>query len=347
MLYRLVVHNFADIGDHKIFPAREIQRVEGQFALPTAVLAKVPQGIEIDGKSFSFEKFLEMNQTVAFLIVQNDSVQYERYFRDYYASSIVPSFSMAKAITSILIGCAIEDGLIGSVDDAVTVYIPELTTQGFDKVTIEHLLQMTSGLEFNESYSNPFGEAARYYYGTDLRKEINKLRLKSEPRKQFEYVSGNTQLLGLVLERALQNKTISQYLEEKIWKKLPMEYDASWSLDRESNGLEKTFCCINTRARDYAKIGMLYLKNGKWHDTQIVPEEWVKTSTKIDTANASASHYQYQWWLPTSSGDFMAHGILGQYIYVNPEKNLVIVRLGKKEGKIDWWTILPSLAEAL
>jgi CubicO group peptidase (beta-lactamase class C family) len=116
-------------------------------------------------------------------------------------------------------------------------------------------------------------------------------------------------------------------------------------LDRKEHGLEKTFCCINARARDYAKIGRLYLNKGNWNGTQIVSQEWVEQSTKLDTTNGSAWYYQYQWWKPTQTGDFMAQGILGQYIYVHPKKNLIIVRLGKKTGKADWWQILASLGQ--
>jgi len=253
---------------------------------------------------------------------------------------------MAKSVTSILIGCAIDDKLIQSVSEPVTNYIPELKENGFENVTLEHLLQMTSGLDFNESYSNPFDDAVTIYYGRNLRKTLGKMKLKTASGKTFEYASGNTQLLGLVLERALKGRTISNYLEEKIWKPMEMEFDASWSLDKRENGLEKTFCCLNARARDYAKLGRLYLNKGKWNDKQIVSEAWVSQSTKIDTSNGSAWYYQYQWWLPTQTGDFMAQGILGQYIYVQPEKNLIIVRLGKNHGKADWVEILTSLGQA-
>jgi CubicO group peptidase (beta-lactamase class C family) len=280
------------------------------------------------------------------MIIINDTIQFEKYWGKYDETSIVPSFSMAKSISSILIGCAIDDKLIQSVNEPVTNYIPELKENGFDKVTIEHLLQMTSGLHFNESYSNPFGDAATFYYGTNLRKAIRKMKLKTEAGKEFDYVSGNTQLLGLVLERALKVKTISSYLQEKLWKPLEMEFDASWSLDREENGLEKTFCCINARSRDFAKIGRLYLNKGKWNGKQIVSKEWVTQSTKVDTTNGSVWYNQYQWWLPTKTGDYMAQGILGQYIYVHPKKNLIIVRLGKNEGKANWWEILSSLGQA-
>ena len=343
---RFVVYNFADIKDYKKFPARSIENSERKFVFQTAENSRVPKEINLKGKSFPFEKYLEDNKTVAFLVIKNETIQYEKYWGKYDESSIVPSFSMAKAITSILMGCAIDDKLIQSVEEPITNYIPELAHKGFEKVTIEHLLQMTSGLDFNECYANPFGEAASYYYGTNLRKEVNKLKLKKAPGEAFDYVSGNTQLLGLVLERALKGKTISTYLEEKIWKPLGMEFNASWSLDRKKNGLEKTFCCINARARDFAKIGRLYANKGNWNGQQIVSEQWVRQSTKVDTTNGSAWFYQYQWWLPTQTGDFMAEGILGQYIYLHPDKNLIIVRLGKKEGKADWWELLSTLGQA-
>lgn len=344
-VWRFVVYNFADINDYKKFPARNIENGTTKFTFPIAAKAKIPAELTLKNKNYSFEKYLDDNKTVAFLIIQNDTIQYEKYWDKYNESSIVPSFSMAKSITSILIGCAIQDKLIQSVDEPITNYIPELKEKGFDQVSIENLLQMTSGIKFNEGYINPFGDVATFYYGTNLRKAITKMKLKSEPGKKFEYRSGNTQLLGLVLERALKGKTIASYLEEKIWKPLEMEYDASWSLDRKKDGLEKTFCCINARARDYAKIGRLFLNKGKWNGKQIVSEDWVRQSTKIDTTKGSVWYYQYQWWLPTQTGDFMAQGILGQYIYVNPEKNLIIVRLGKNEGKANWWEIMASLAQ--
>ena len=187
---------------------------------------------------------------------------------------------------------------------------------------------------------------ASFYYGRNLRNSIAKLNLKREAGLGFEYVSGNSQLLGLIVERALKDKTVSHYFEEKIWKPLGMEYKGSWSIDKKKNGLEKTFCCVNARARDYAKIGRLFLNKGKWNGLQIVSEEWVELSTKVDTSNGSAAYYQYQWWLPTKTGDFMAQGLLGQYVYVNPNTNVIIVRLGKKTGNVSWWNFLPELGSS-
>ena len=338
---RFVFYNFADINDYKKFKSRHLVSDSIDFNFHNTDSGKFPEGINY----LSFDDFLEKNKTVAFLIIKSDTIQYEKYFKGYTKSSIVPSFSMAKSVTSILIGCAIDDGLIKSVDEPITNYIPELKSNGFEEVTIKHLLQMTSGLKYNESYFNPFGDAASFYYGTNLRKQIEKMQLETIPGERFQYVSGNTQLLGLILERALKDKEITTYLQERIWSQIGMEYDASWSIDRTKNGLEKTFCCLNARARDFAKIGRLYKNKGNWDGKQLVPKKWVVESTKLDTLDGSVDYYQYQWWLPTPGEDFMAEGILGQFVYVHPEKDLIIVRLGKKEGKIKWWSFFTGLAE--
>lgn len=345
-LGRFVYYNFADIQDYKIFPARTLHNDSLKYHFATTATGVFPKKMEDKKKKeVPFDNYLEDHNTVAFLIIKKDTIQYEKYFRGYDKERIVPSFSMAKSITSILIGCAIEDGFIQSVNDPIISYIPELRKSGFEKITIKHLLQMTSGIKYNESYVNPFGDAASFYYGRNLRRSIGKMKVKRPPGEKFEYISGNSQLLGLILERSLKGKTVTQYLQDKLWRPLGMEYDASWSMDKEKNGLEKTFCCINARAIDFAKIGRLYLNKGNWHGNQIVSKNWVEESTKIDKTNGSVPFYQYQWWLPSESGDFMAIGILGQYIYVNPAKNLIIVRLGKNEGKAEWWNIFTSLAE--
>jgi len=346
-LGRFVYYNFADINDHKIFPSHKLAPAEIPFQFAAGATGAVPKSVGgPKGEQIGFDQYLADHNTVAFLIIKQDSILYEKYFNEYDQSSIVPSFSMSKSVTSILIGCAIDEGLIKSVDEPVTNYIPELKKNGFDQVTILHLLQMTSGLKFKESYVNPFGHAASFYYGKNLRKQLSKLKIDTAPGTTFDYVSGNTQLLGLVLERALKTKTITQYLQEKLWTPMGMEYDASWSLDSEKSSLEKTFCCLNARARDFAKIGRLYKNKGNWNGQQLISSAWVETSTRYDTTAGSAAYYQYQWWIPSGDGAFMAEGILGQYIYVHPEKDLIIVRLGKNEGKTSWRSVFSSLATA-
>jgi CubicO group peptidase (beta-lactamase class C family) len=343
-LGRFVVYNFADIKDYKKFPSRSLVSNDTKFKFSETSNGIYPDSLSLGSSRVTFDKVLEDNKTVAFLIIKNDTIQYEKYFKGYDKESIIPSFSMAKSITSILIGCAIDDGLIKSVDEPITNYIPELKKNGFEKVTIKHALQMTSALKFNESYLNPFGNAASFYYGRNLKKEVYKLKLNGTPGQKTNYVSGNTQLLGFVLESALKGKTITQYFQEKLWTPLEMEYDGSWSIDKKNEGTEKTFCCINARARDFAKIGRLYLNKGNWNGKQIVSQKWVEESTKVDTTEGSEEGYQYQWWLPSTKGDFMAEGILGQFVYVNPSKNLVIVRMGKNIGSINWPDLFILLA---
>ena len=338
---RFAYYNFANITDHKIFPKHVVAKPATSFQFPYATKPLIQDSLTVTSKGvknkITFEDYLEDNKTVAYIVIQNDSIKYENYFNDYDEASIVNSFSMAKSILSILVGCAIDDGKIKSIDEPITNYLPELEGKGFEKVTINHLLNMTSGIYFNESYTNPFGDAATFYYGTNLRKAASKLTPTYEPGTRFKYSSGDSQLLGLVLDAAIGDTTISTYLEEKIWKPLGMEFDASWSLDR-NNGVEKTFCCVNARARDFAKIGRLYLNKGNWNGKQIVSKSWVDQSTKIDATGGNVARYQHQWWINTSDNSFEAEGILGQHIYVQPEKNVVIVRLGEKVGKTGSWT---------
>ncbi|WP_271855882.1 serine hydrolase domain-containing protein [Patiriisocius marinus] len=339
---RFVYYNYADITDHKIFPSRKATKAVSPFLFKTSTSPLIQDSISLTSKGIAskitFEDYLSSNKTVAYIVIQNDSIIYERYLNDYEESSIVNSFSMAKSILSILVGCAIDDGTITSINEPITNYLSNLNDERFSKITIEHLLNMTSGIDFNESYVNPFGDAATFYYGTNLTKAVNNMEIATEPGTQFRYSSGDSQVLGMVLNAALKDKTITTYLEEKIWIPLGMEYDATWSLDRKNDGVEKTFCCLNARARDFAKIGRLYLNKGNWNGTQIVSEKWVENSTKIDSSAGGVEQYQYQWWINKKDNSYEAEGILGQHIYVNPEKNIVIVRLGEKVGKTGAWT---------
>lgn len=361
-LWRNIRYGKADLNDYKIFPSRELisnndksfKFINQDTIIINFELAHLIQKynwlIETRGigeyplteTQESFESYIKSKETVAFLIIRRDTILYEKYFDDYMQASVIPSFSMAKSFTSMLIGCAIDDGLIKSVEEPVTNYVPELKKQGFDKVTIKNLLQMTSGIDFKENYVNPFGDVAKLYYGTNLRKQVGGFELKSQPGKKFNYNSGDSQLLGLVLERALKNRNITHYMQEKIWSPLGMEYNGSWSLDREKNGMEKTFCCLNASAVDFAKIGRLYLNKGNWNGQQIISEQWVKESTKIDTSNGSLDYYQYNWYVSKES--YEAFGILGQMLYVNPAKELIIVRLGKDRTNIRWDLISEAIA---
>lgn len=345
---RFVVFNIPGSNDYKIFPSRKITCDSVKYSFAEGLNEKsfgTSLSVALSNHTkIPFDSFLKEKRTLAFLVIHNDTIIYENYFNQCSQSSMIPSFSVAKSVTSTLIGCAIADGYIKSVDQPITDFIPEMKKNGFEKVTIKHLLQMTSGIDFKEGPFHLRNSTAEFYYGINIRKKACALRLKSPPGKKFEYASGSTQLLGLILERALKTKTVTDYLQEKIWQPLGMEYDASWSIDRERNGFEKTFCCLNARARDYAKIGRLYLNKGNWNGKQIIPESWVNESTKIDTTGGSAWNYQYQWWIASEQGDFYARGMLGQFVYVNPEKKLIIVRLGERGSGIDWPKVFMSIA---
>jgi CubicO group peptidase (beta-lactamase class C family) len=348
---RFFIYNFADINDHKKFPKRDIEKSNLPFYFhhkinPNYASSKISIPTNGKNKNYLFEDYLKINNTVAFIIIKKDTIVYEKYFDGYDKESIVPSFSMAKSVVSMLISCAIDDGLIKSIDEPITNYLPEFKKNGFEKVTISHLLNMTSGINFNESYYNPFGNAASIYYGRNLKKEMLKLKLNPNNTNSFSYSSGDTQLLGLILESSLKGKKISNYLEEKIWKPIGMEYNASWSLDKKS-GLEKTFCCLNSVALDYAKLGRLYLKKGNWNGKQILSKEWIEKTTKSANNRSGVWYYQNHWWISDKEEmSFRAEGILGQYIYVNPKTETIIVRLGRNYGKnVGWNSIFNQLAQ--
>lgn len=369
---RFFVWNFAGINDYKKFPARTVVPSGPDFQFADATdsgVLKMPREITLKQKAYTFEEAMEKSGTVAYLVIRNDSILYEQYFNRYDQASVVPSFSIAKSFVSALVGIAIDEGHIKSTMEPVTRYLTDLDEATFGNITIEHLLNMRSGIRFNEGYFNPFGDVAKYYYGVNMKKYIRKHTIRQAPDQSFDYISLNTQLLSLVVEKAT-GKTIDAYLQEKIWQPLGMEYDATWSVDSRKNGTVKAFCCLNARARDFAKFGRLYLHNGNWNGRQIVSEEWVRRSTVFDK-NLNNFIYSYQWWhtvdarpliegeqtaglyristaaegkyLITPGPDFYAQGILGQFVYVYPTKNMIVVRMGKKESDIRW----PQLAKAI
>jgi CubicO group peptidase (beta-lactamase class C family) len=336
---RFFYYNFADMKDYKKFPTQTLNKAETTFRFTKStsnIDLNIPNGI--NEKNFrTFEQMLDKEKTLSFLIIRNDSVIYENYFHGYDTTSIEPSFSMAKSFVSALIGIAIEEKKIKSVHQPITDFIPELKkNNGFDKITLEHLLNMRSGIDFNEGYSSPFADMAKYYYGLNLKKYILSLKTKKDPDLEYDYISVNTLLLSLALEKAT-GMTVTAYLEAKIWKPLEMEYPASWSVDSYKNQTVKSFCCINARTHDFAHFGRLYLNKGKWNGKQIVPEEWVNRSLSIVNDSRDSQGYPYSYhWRVTVNGAFFAKGVLGQYIFVDPKKKLIIVRTGRGNGSVVW-----------
>jgi CubicO group peptidase (beta-lactamase class C family) len=346
---RMLVYNFSDIKDHKRFQAHAMPASAQPFHFgqgDTIAFQKKDVRITFENRSLRLDSILKKTHTVAFLIIQHDAILYERYVGKYTERSLVASFSMAKSYTSALVGCALAEGKIKSIEDKMVDYLPELKGKDLDDVKIRHLLQMTSGIHHQENYYNPFAGVARLYYGRNLHKQITKIRKDMPAGHYFKYKSINTQLLGEIVVR-VTGKSLAAYMQEKIWGPMGTEYPASWSIDNKKSGMEKAFASINATARDFAKFGRLYLHKGNWDGKQLISADWVTESTKVDAADGSVWPYQYQWWLPSKTGDYMANGHLGQYIYVNPAKDLVVVRLGKNEGDANWGQAFMEIARQL
>lgn len=280
------------------------------------------------------EAILNEFKAHAFIIVRNDSLLHEQYWDGFSDTSHTNSFSVAKTYVSVLLGCALKDGYIKSLDEPVSTYIPEFAEGAKAKITLRHLVTMTSGIDFNESYLDPFAYPAEGYYGSDLLKASCKCEATEEPGKVFRYLSGNTALLGICIARAVK-KPLSDYMSGRLWKDLQCERPAFWSLDKKG-GYEKAFCCINSNATDFARIGMLYLNNGKWNGRQVVDSQYVVQSvnpTDCREEDGSQNHtYGYNWWLTEYKGHkiFYARGILGQHVICVPDKHMVIVKLSRK-----------------
>ncbi len=284
------------------------------------------------------QKEFDAMQSVAYVIIKNDSMIHEQYWDGYGEDSYTNSFSMAKTFVSILVGIALDEGKIKSIDQPVGDFLPEYRTGENSKLTVKHLLTMSSGVDFDESYKNPLAYPAAAYYGKDLKALTAKYSVTEEPGKTFKYLSGNTILLGFILEKAT-GKTISQYASEKLWTPLGPKNKAFWSLDHEG-GEEKSYCCFNSNAPDFARIGEMFLDSGKWNGIQIVSQEYAVNSTKladlVDISGSKQQKYGYAWWIiPNYKGHYIyyARGILGQYILCIPDKKMVVVRLGKKREK--------------
>lgn len=279
------------------------------------------------------EKIEDLNP-VALLLIKDGSIAYEQYWDGYGPEAYSNSFSVAKSMVSLLIGIAVQQGHISSLDDPIGKYLPHYNEA---PTTIRHLLMMSSGLEWDESYYSPFSVTTKAYYGNNLRKLMNELSIEEEPGKVWNYQSGNTQLLALILERAT-GMTTSEYASQMLWKPIGASKDALWSLDKR-DGVEKAYCCFNSNARDFARIGQLVLDSGQWQGNQIVPKPYLQKALSpqrqlLGPENESVDYYGYHWWLVPYNGELIpyARGILGQYIFVFPRERAVLVRLGHERA---------------
>lgn len=288
----------------------------------------------------NLDSFLEENKTLSFIILKNDSILYEKYFYDTLSHPTTPTFSISKSFVSSLLGIAIENGNIKSIDEPITNYIPEL--QEFGNITLEMLLNMCSGLNCNGIMKN-----ASIYFSTDLKETIKDYYIEKKPGTEYSYENINTLLLCIAIERAT-NINIATYLENELWKKAGMSHDATWSVDCKENQQVKGFCGINAAPIDLARFGSIYLHNGFYNGEQIVPMKWVKESfTKHNKLKDEDGYYYSYSWRITENNAYVAVGFMGQYIYVAPAKNLVVVRTGESYDSFNWIEFIEEMTSFL
>lgn len=293
---------------------------------------ELPEGLPIAAFSAGGTKeneladFIKEQKVAGLLILQDGKIRLERYALEHNETKLWPSLSVAKSVTSTLVGIAIKDGYIKSVDDYVTDYLPELIGSAFDSVKIRHLLTMTSGIKWTENYTDLDSDIARFDRDTivDEMKAIvsymRRLPAEAEPGIKFNYSTGETHLLGALISSATQ-QSLSHYLSSKIWIPYGMEQTATWRLDR--TGQEMAGCCLQMRLRDFGRFGQFVLDDGYINGESIVPEDWFKTATQIQVPLWPGGGYGYGWWI-FNSYSFQALGIYGQMIYIDPSRKLVI-----------------------
>lgn len=344
-LFRVLKYRTPDAETYKQFPQAVVHKSDSAFHFyrPLKMRNDIDSLRVKDGnnQSISFKEYFEKGELNAFIVIRNDSILYEKYSSGYSDSTLTSIFSGAKSMVSIMLGQALADGKIDHLNDKVTKYIPQLQSNiAFKNINIKNLLDMKSGLEFNDALGGVvqafFSDEAKYYYTHNMRAELMKVKLVNKPGTVWKYKSIDPILLGWVLERAT-DKSVAKYFEENIWKKIGAEYNATWGLD-QLGGLANTASRFQVTAIDVAKIGRLYLNGGNYNGKQIVPESWVSQSVKIGNEQpASAKGWQksahhFLWWIPQEgeNGDYAAEGMLGQRLYIDPKTNTIIVQFAEK-----------------
>lgn len=317
-------HTTAFLSDYKYFDNDTIQSGGGQPWNISKSYNKVKPSEELEN----------LNQeigTVAFLVIKNDSIISEIYYDDYDKDSKSNSFSMAKSVVSAALGKAIMDGKIKSLDEPVGDFFPEFKSGKAAKMTVGDLSSMASGSNWDESYYSPFSVTTRAYFDENLSAVALNQKIIETPGQFFKYLSGNTQLLAQVIEKATGEK-LATYISNNFWKPMGAENDALWQTDTEG-GIVKAYCCIASNARDFARFGKLYKQNGKWNGKQLLDSAFVATSVK--PRFSKSPEYGYAWWLSNFRDKeiYYMRGHLGQYVIVIPEDDMIIVRLGHRTLK--------------
>lgn len=346
-VYTAIRHGYAGIYDHAIFENREVtsanhiplkeSRKYGETALPDTL-----------------EDVLDRHESTAFLLLQNDSLLYENYWRSGHRDSLSGSFSKAKTVTALLIGIAKDQGYIDSLDDPAGKYYPPFNKDGKAEITIRHLLTKTSGLEWDEVYHLPISKTAEAYYGDDLPTLINRLEPEHPAGEQFRYKSADTQVLAFILEKAT-GQTLSAFASRHLWQPLGAQRNAVWSLD-QAGGHEKAFTTFFATARDFARLGLLINNNGHFEERNVVSGDYIsemkKPVLRPDQYGEPADYYGFTLWrLPEYDAYevYYLRGVYGQYTIIIPELNGVAVRLGYGRGPMKWphWEDIHTLVHGM
>ncbi len=320
----------------QIFPARAIAAAPQPRLFDAGEALPLPETYDFNGQTRNTADFLDATDTTGFLVLKDSRIVYEKYWRGNDAGTHWISFSMCKSFVSALIGIAVSEGAIASINDPVTRYAPELAGSAYDGVRIKDILQMSSGASWNEDYSdwnsdiNRFGRT--FAFGGSLDDFVKTLKPDHKPGTFNRYNSMDTQVLGLMLRHAT-GTSLTEYLAQKLWNPLGMESGVEWITD--DSGSEFAAGGLNATLRDYARLGELYRNNGNWYGRQIVAADWVRASVTPDAPHLmpgkrsnsdSTLGYGFQWWVPDERGDFSAIGIYNQFVYVSADHHLVIAK---------------------
>jgi len=299
----------------------------------------------------TFEDLLARNGTRAFLVLHHDVIVYERYFGEVTEETRLPCFSMSKTFAATLVGCAMADGLLSSVDQRLVDFVPELASRPrYGEITLEHLLRMTSGIDFAEESV----AGAMLYYTPNLASSRYVYDVKWPPGEHYAYGSVSTQLLWRVLHRQLGEQTVAGYFHDRLWEPLGAERPAAWALDSAEDGVEKLAAGLSATARDYARLGVLFQHRGRVGDLTVVPEPWVAESLRQDevaglvhTSDGDVRRGRYQWFLTLDGRSSFAKGYNGQYVFANRDRDVVVVRFGEGYGDLDWTALFTQIADSL
>jgi CubicO group peptidase (beta-lactamase class C family) len=354
-VYRTLKSRESSVADYLSgFPLSPLTASTTPFAFPAAEPAEARATLESVFDTSDLGAFLAETDTQALIVIKDDAIRYEWYADGYGRDSMATSFSVAKSFDSVLIGMAIDEGFIAGVDDPVTEYLPELLERDadFGRITIRHLLLMASGLDYQEFRWWLFNgdDPLTTYYPDQREISLDNTRIVDPPGQYFLYNKYHPQLLGMILERTT-GMSVTEYTQTRLWDRIGMEYDGAWALDSEESGFEKMEAGLNARPIDFAKLGRLILDNGNWDGEQIVSAEWVEESTSLDPTTHNADYYSHAWgpfvyddgdgyykymwygWVRDGQpADIMAEGDHGQFIYVSPAHDVIIVRNGDEFG---------------